>query len=204
MRTTKLLLAGLVTAGLSSAGHAATEYTSPATFLSQLAAGAYTETFTGLTDPASNSLGFASGGFAYTASAPSGLYVSAGFLGTNQIDQALTISFTSGNVKAFAASFFVTDISDQFQPVAVRLNLSDGTSTTFTPTTIVDSFRGYTSNVAIASVTIAAPGQSRYASLDDLVVGTVSAVPEPAAFVLMSVGLLGLLAGARLWSAAAR
>ena len=200
MRAVKPLLSALALAGLSvasTASFAADVYTSSASFLAQLAPGAYTESFTGLVDPSSGS--FSSGVFTFNASASGGLYVSAGFLGTNQIDEPLSVSFTSGNVRGFGANFYATNISDEFQSVSVTVTLSDGTSTTFLPTTAADSFRGYTSSVPIASFTISAPGQSLYAGLDNLTVGNTvaSTIPEPASLVLMGAGVMALLARRR-------
>jgi hypothetical protein len=79
--------------------------------------------------------------------------------------------------------------------VPVFLTLSDGTSTTFTPTSFADSFRGFTSNVGISSLTFGAPGAGRYATLDNFVVGR--AVPEPGTMAIMAVGLAGLFAARR-------
>ena len=85
------------------------------------------------------------------------------------------------------------------------MSLSDGTVTSFTPTTLSDSYRGFTSAVAIASFTIAAPGVSMYGGLDNLTVGTaVSAVPEPTGLTLMGSGVLLLIAGLRRKAMSAR
>lgn len=182
-------------AALSASSSALTTvYTSPAGFLAQLAPGAYTENFDGL--PATPPDTFTGGGFSYTASAPSGLYGSGEFLGTNQIDEALTLSFTSGNVTSVGGNFYATNISDVFQPVAITLTLSDGTTVTFTPTSVADSYRGFASTVLITSLTISAPGASLYGGLDNLTVG-VSAVPEPASALLMALGVAGLLIARR-------
>ncbi|HEY1092330.1 MAG TPA: PEP-CTERM sorting domain-containing protein [Burkholderiaceae bacterium] len=180
---------------LSVAAHAATTtYTSSASFLAQVAPGAYTENFNAAVDPGGL---FSSGGFSYAISSPGELYFSGDFVGTNQIDSALTVSFTGGNVFAVGANFFATNISDEFQAVSLTLTLSDGTVTSFTPTSLSDSYRGFVSNLAITSLTISAPGQSLYAGLDNLTVGAVSPVPEPASWALMGLGVAGLLATRR-------
>ncbi len=164
-------------------------YTSSATFMANVAPGAYTETFDGLAStPPTN---YAGGAFAYTISAASGLYGSGDFVGTSLPNQALTVSFTSGNVTAVGGNFYVTNISDAFQSVAMTVTLNDGTAVTYTPTS-VGSFLGFTSGAAITSLTISAPGVSLYAGLDNLTVG-VSAVPEPASALLMALGAAGLL-----------
>ena len=176
---------------VSGTSFAAAVYSSSAAFLANVAPGSYTETFTGLTNPSSGL--FSGGGFAYTVSAPNDIYVSGDFLGANQVGDSLTITFTSGNVRALGANFFATDISDVFQSHSLTLSLSDGTVTTFTPTSLLDSYRGFTSNVAINSLIISGTaGVSLYAGLDNFTVGTVTPVPEPETLALLSVGLLGL------------
>lgn len=195
MQTAQRFAIALGLAALSASSFAATTvYTSSASFLAQVGPGAYTETFDGL--PTTPPDSFAGGAFAYTVSAPSGLYGSGEFLGTSQINEALTVSFTSGNVTAVGGNFYAVNISDAFQPVAITLTLSDSTSVSFTPTSVADSYRGFASTLTITSLTIAGPGVSLYSSLDNLTVG-VSAVPEPASALLMALGAAGLLLAAR-------
>ena len=188
-----LLAVGL--AALSASPFAATTvYSSSASFMANVAPGSYTESFNDL--PSSPPTTFASGAFSYTVSAPGGLYGSGEFLGTNLPNQALTITFAGGNVTAVGGNFYSSNISDAFQSVAVTLTLSDSTSVTFTPTSVTDSYRGFTSTLAITSLTMSAPGVSLYAGLDNLTVG-VTAVPEPASWALMGLGVAGLLAARR-------
>ena len=187
-------LSAAVLAVMASASMASTTtYTSSGLFLPHLAAGSYTESFDGLSSPPSGTADFSSGGFAYTASAPThGIYLDGGFLGSSQIDEAVNISFTSGNVKAIGANFFATNISDEFQSVSLSLLLSDGTSETFTPTSLADSYRGFVSDAFITSLTISGPGASLYAGLDNLTVGTTPSrtnVPEPTSVLLAGLGL---------------
>ena len=200
MQTAYRLFSAGALALLSSASSfaATTVYTTSSSFMSNVAAGSYTETFTGLSDPAtSGPVAFLGGGFGYSASSPVGIYVSAGFLGTNLPNGALTLTFTSGAVKAVGANFYTSNFSDQFQSVVVTLTLNDGTSTTFTPTSIVDSYRGFVSTAAITSLVISSPGVSLYAGLDNLTVGAAAPVPEPASWLLMGLGVAGLLAARR-------
>jgi PEP-CTERM motif len=196
MRFAQRLLSTVALALLSVSSFASTiTYTSSAAFLAQVQPGAYTETFTGLIDPPAGPAVFSNGTISYSASAPSDIYLAGGFLGTSQIDEALTIMFTSGNVNAIGANFFATDISDAFQSVSLTLTLSDGTVETFTPTSFSDSYRGFTSTVAITSLVISGPGASLYAGLDNLTVG--AAVPEPTGLALAGLGLAGLLISRR-------
>jgi hypothetical protein len=91
---------------------------------------------------------------------------------------------------------FATNLSDEFQPVSLTIALSDGTLETFTPSSVFDSYRGFASDVTLASLTIGAPGDSLYAGADNLTVG-VATVPEPASWLLMGLGIAGLLAARR-------
>ncbi len=182
-------------AALSASSFAATTvYSSPAAFMAAVAPGSYTNSFDGLASTPPSS--FSGSGFSYTVSAPSGLYGSGEFLGTNLPDEALTITFTSGNVSAVGGNFYATNISDVFQSVSMTVTLSDGTAATFTPTSIANAFRGFASTATITTLTISAPGTSLYAGVDNLTVG-VSAVPEPTSALLMALGVAGLLVARR-------
>ena len=186
-------LPAVVLAVMSASTFASTiTYTSSAAFMAHVAPGFYTETFDGLSDPSTGN--FSGGAFAYTASAPNDIYVGGGFLGASQEDDALTITFTSGNVRALGADFFATDISDNGISTLVTITLSDGTVESFTPTTFADSFRGFSADLAITSLVISGPGTSLYAGLDNLTVGT---VPEPTSWALVGLALAGMLAARR-------
>lgn len=191
MQPAQRLFLALGLTALSAASSAATTvYTSSAPFLASVAPGYYTETFDGL--PAVAPTSFAAGAFSYTVSASGGLYGSGVFLGTNLPNQALTITFTGGNVTAVGGNFYATNISDVFQPTTLTLTLSDSTTVTFAPTSVSDSYRGFTSTVTITSMTMSAPGVSLYGGMDNLTVG-VTAVPEPASVLLMALGAAALL-----------
>jgi len=201
MRITRQLLPALALALASVPSWAAfSTYTNSADFLAQVAPGSYTESFDGLPQPPVGPVSFASGGFGYSASAPSDIYFGADLLGASGQDEDLTVVFTSGNVKAFGANFFATDLADDFQQVLVSLLMSDGSRVEFTPTDIASSYRGFVSDVAFTSVTFKAPGQSLYAGLDNLTVGTTPRghdVPEPTSLALVGLAAAGLFASRR-------
>jgi hypothetical protein len=190
---------------LSSANsHAATIYTSQASFLSVVNAGtSFTNTF----DVAINPANYSNGTFAYSITSPGGLFFgvnapgnpSGTFVGVNVATDALTVTFTSGNVTAVGGNFFLNDVV--YVPVFSELtvNLSDGTSDAFTPSSIND-YRGYTVTGGLFITSLVIPGftgqgNSNFANIDNFTVGQfvapsggVDAVPVPAT------ALMGLLA----------
>lgn len=184
---------------LSASSFAATTtYNSAASFLPQVTAGSYLENFNSFDDagPAT----FSSGGFSYAVSVSNGIYGSGGFIGSNLPYGVVTISFTSGNVTAVGGNFFATDYEDNFHTDPVTLTLSDATTVTFTPSSLLDSYRGFTSDVVITSLTLTVPTvafNSRYPGLDNLTVGVAVPVPEPSSWLLMGLGLAGLVAARR-------
>lgn len=181
---------------LSASNFASTvTYTSSAVFLANVAPGAYTETFTGLDPLPAGAIAFNGGGFSYQVAASQDLFSLGAFVETSQINEALTITFTSGNVTAVGGNFFAVDLNDDFQSVSLTLTLNDGTTETFTPNSLADSYRGFISDAAFTSLVISAPGTSLYAGFDNLTVGVPAptGVPEPTSWALVGLALAGLL-----------
>lgn len=195
MQVIRHALSAATLALLTAPAFAATAvFTDATAFLSQLAVGAYTESFDALADLPAGPVSFAGGAFSYSLAAPSDLYASGAFVGSSQPDEALTISFLGGKVQAVGANFFATNLSDAFQVAAMELTLSDGTVLRFTPGSEADSYRGFVSDVPISTLAISGPGAFRYAGLDNLTVGisAVSPVPEPGRALLLALGLAAL------------
>ena len=193
MRESSRWVAALALAASSPAFAATTVYTSSATFLANVSAGSYTETFTGGGGVFDSPLSFSSGAFSYTVAAPTvalGVYRSGTILGNTFEAEKLTITFTSGSPTAIGGNFYITNQSDAFQAQPVTVTLSDGTTTTFTPTSATaGSFAGFTSTSPIASLVISGPAALQFNSLDNFTVGVVTAVPESGTLALMALGL---------------
>ena len=186
------VLTALLAVGLAVPVSAQTTvYTSSTSFLSVLESGFYTENFNGAnTGTETTPLSFSGGPFSYSVASVGGVYRNFALIGSNLEGNALTITFTSGNVNAVGANFFLTDIDDVFRPRSISIGLNDGTTVAFTPASI-DAYRGFTSTVAITSLTMNAT-PANFNSLDNLTVGIV-AVPEPSSMALASLGLVGLV-----------
>lgn len=197
-------------AGVPDAARGAiSEYTSPAAFLSALAAQypglvPAAQDFSSLTPGAqgTSSLTFAGtdplNGYEIGSLDPlvdftgSELWVS----DSGSVDQALsTITNTdrlglSGGFLAVAGSFFMTDLDDQFTPGTLFLEFDDGSTFNLSPVSVVDGFRGYIADPSgFATLTVTGDGAG-FVSVDDL---WVLNVPEPAGFGAVVLGLgLGL------------
>ncbi len=187
MKVTQIAFAAALLAVSAAASAQTTTYTSAATFLANVAPGSYTEGFGDPFFSGDPSASFSGGLYSYTVSAPGGLYGNGTLIGTNLPAEALTVTFTGAPVTAIGGSFWATNISDVFQPTPITLTLSNGTTTTFTPTSeTAGSFRGFTSSVAITSMTIISTS-TVYAGMDNFTVGSV--VPEPGTWLMMALGV---------------
>ncbi len=181
-------------AALVSPAHAAVIHTSPTDFLPQVADGAYTETFDSVVADVPGELAYSNGRYGYTVSSPNGLYSDGRFLGVFTSTDPLVITFTGAAVTALGANFFNTQDRGDFVRTAISIALSDGTTTTLTPESIEDGYRGFLSDVAISSITLSTTALTSWVGLDNLTVGaSLAEVPEPASLALAGIGMLGLL-----------
>jgi len=162
-------------------------FTDEISFLSNTSS-TYLEDFSSLsTGPLPSPQTFSQSGFSYSVSVtnPNQLFVAAGsstgsrFIGANSQNDPLTINFTSGNVTAVGGKFFLTDISSSLISGVVTLTLNDSTTLSLTsPTSVPTPFGGFisTDGAVITSLTFTGANGS-YTSIDDLYVGTSTAVP---------------------------
>lgn len=175
------LPAALLCLLFSATARSATIFTDSGSFNAAVAPGAYVENFN-QTDPPV----YSSNGFSYAITTSLGPIDDAGtFITTAVEQQTLTLNFTSGNVTAVGGNFFVVDVNNTFQASVVTINLSDGTTDSFTTTSAAD-FRGYStgpSGPVITTLTLAAPASLRFNAIDNIVVG--AAVPEPSVTLLL-------------------
>ncbi len=111
------------------------------------------------------------------------------------------ITFNLNNVNGAGGFFFGSDLfgsSTQADYLILTATDSTGATITYTlPTPELDSFVGFVSDANLVSLTMAAEDQPGvWATVNDLHLSTVSAVPEPSTYGMMlgGLGLLGYLA----------
>lgn len=187
-----------------------TTYTDRASFEAALQPGYYTQTFDSIGPvgevPSPQSFtGGASNQFSYniaTADASSLFYttnptdvtMTDTWLGAFQADTPLVFNISTPNVTAIGAYFFLTSIVNTF-PVegTLTVTLNNGAFATAGPVTTNTTFIGFTTDTPITSLvfnfTSTVP-TTAYATLNDVIVGTAAAVPEPSSMALTAGGLL--------------
>ncbi|MDB5959560.1 MAG: hypothetical protein JWP59_854 [Massilia sp.] len=176
-------------------------YTSSATFVPNVAAGAYTEEFAedrGADGEITNESTYTNGVFTYVVSANGGLVFTGQFVGTNIDDDNLVVTFIGADVTAVGGNIYATNAFNDFVNLLVTVTLNNGTTASYTPATANDAFIGFTTDLAITSLTISGvPGN--FLAIDSLIVGVAATVappdtdvPEPASLAIMGLGLAGV------------
>jgi len=201
MRKMKLVLLMVVISIVTLTSVAFAGFTdNEATFTSSLAPGYYLEDFSAYSTWSPLGTGpitfTSSNGFSYNiTSTGGGLWgIPGGAISTEWNTTVVKITFTGAPVNAVGGQFFLSDYSGYDMNGQVNVTFSDGSSTQVTMSDLTRPFLGYSSNLAIASLSIDSVrptgDDTYYPTIDHLYVG--SQVPIPAAIWLLGTGLVGL------------
>lgn len=195
-----LCLAALLCAA-AGAQAAITVYTSESAFLAAVSAPG-TDTFDDLTvAPYGDTVYRTAGAYNYQAYSATGIWGAGGptdfWLSNNTRYNPIVFSQFSSGVSAFGGNFFASDIAGQFVPDGTMvLTAVDGGTLTYDLTgATTGSFVGFVSTAPLSSVTLGTDGGEYWPTANNVVL----AVPEPATYGMMLVGmtLLGLAARRR-------
>lgn len=180
---------------------AITVYTSQSAFLSAVSAPG-TDTFDDLTvAPYGDTVYRKAGAYNYQAYSATGIWGAGGptdfWLSNNTQYHPIVFSQFTGGVSAFGGNFFASDIAGQFVPDGTMvLTAVDGGTLTYDLTgATTGSFVGFVSTAPLSSVTLGTDGGAYWPTANNVVL----AVPEPATYGMMLVGmtLLGVAARRR-------
>lgn len=194
----RLLASAALVVCAGSAMASSTVYTDSASFLANVQPGFFFNDFATVPVGSVPSVSASGNGFGYTITATgagsNNLFNDPGIISTDSALDAILVTFTGAPVTAIGGNFWASDISFFPTGTNVTINLSDGTNVSF-PTTGPNTFRGFTSNVAITSMTIDAPESpaNAWATMDNFYVG--AAIPAPGAVAML--GVAGLAATRR-------
>lgn len=202
-----IIVAGLAVA-MFSAGSAQAEitvYTSQADFAAAVTR-VGTDTFDGfnITGTTPSPIRRMVGDYSYTASVTDSFFGAGSesdqWLSTNFSDDLITFSNFSSSVSAVGGFFFTSDLSGGFTPGAVVLTATDSLGATVTrtiDTSATSSFLGFSTDGLIGSVTLASvlSNGPTFPTANNLMLGQVAAVPEPATWAMMLLGF-GMVAAA--------
>ncbi len=109
----------------------------------------------------------------------------------------LTLDFTSGNVTAIGANFFLSDLAENRVPGTLSIVLNDGTSNTVASSSSGPAaFRGFTSANPITSIKLRSA--SHYVTIDNLYVGSAAAAESTNRYTL-SIRRVNSLQGEIAW-----
>lgn len=181
---------------------ALTVFTSTASFLAAISSTG-TDTFEEASAGGENPSPFnrAAGSYTYKATATGGFYGSGSgsdaALSTNSSGIPVSFGSFSSSIAAIGANIFATDINGNFYTGSLTVLATDSlgatSSQTLAPTDVgTGSFIGFISNSTIVSLLVTPVLTDRFASIDNLTLGQIAPIPEPASMVMMAAGLLAL------------
>ena len=186
-------------AAVSAAQATITVYTSQTSFTAALSAPAV-DTFdsitaTYLTSPTTRT----AGAYSYRATATGDFYVLNNAPGQNWLSTFSSVPVTlnnfTGGVRGVGGFFFGVDANDIVLPtrtITVVATDASGSTTQTVSNASASSFIGLLSSGALTSLVISVSGTGAYVTMNDIVLGSAAAVPEPAAWALMAGGLAAL------------
>lgn len=182
---------------------ATTTFTNRATFESSLPAGFFFNNFSGTPDAFNAPVASVTGtggtpAVAYEITAPTaglGVFPDAGFkaVGNWNAAQAVTVTFTTGNVVSAGGDIWLSDINGNRQTGNVTVDFNNGSALAqiVVPSTTSGTFgfAGITTTDGPISTMTIQPSSGLYLNVSNL---SVAAVPEPALSGLMAIGAVGL------------
>lgn len=191
---------------ISAAANAALSvYTTAGSFAAATLASA-TDTFAGIpNDNIASPSARSAGSYAYSVSAPGGLYGSGTtanpWMSTKLSGDTLTFSGFSSAVQAIGGLFFGADFADDFLPgQTITLTATDSLGATVTRV-IADatqsSFLGFTSTGSLVSLAVDVGLRSSFMAVDSVVLAQAAPIPEPETYALFLAGLGALGAALR-------
>lgn len=201
--TLRLAFLPLALAATTAAQASVTIYTSQSSFLSAIVAPAVDtfsdiSTITSTPSPLSRSIG----AYSYVATTTSDSFFGAGTaanpsLSTNSATDSITFGSFSSNVAALGANIFGTDINGAYLTGSFLITASDasGTVSQAIVNATTTSFVGFVSTGRLTSATVFAyepAGSFLWPTVDNLTLGSIAAVPEPATVGLLVAGLVAL------------
>lgn len=198
------VLSAMVIVSLGWVAQAATTtFTDRAAFESSLPTGFFFNNFSGTPDAFNAPVASVTGtggtpAVAYEITAPTaglGVFPDAGFkaVGNWNAAQAVTVTFTTGNVVSAGGDIWLSDINGTRQAGSVTVDFNNGVSLAqiVVPSTTSGTFgfAGITTTDGPISTMTFQPAAGLYLNVSNL---SVAAVPEPAMSGLMAIGVAGL------------